>query len=346
MNPQIVSTVIVYFTLLNACFAANANNHYVEVADDIERILKLNLYNATALETEEYKSTLRALGSFAEQVKDDREFSSGFKTIWDGGPFSHVNLTIAHQPASELGAKFDSMRLGDDNVSLDWIENTAILTINSFMGADTKTALENAYNQIYKKRAEHLIVDLRGNVGGSLSMLTFVGHLIDGPIDAGVFLNRKWANDNQFPPTRTYVENIEPFRVQSLNALWLATETEPLIRLQFLPMKPNYGGPVTILTSNRTASASEVTSDALRGIGRAILIGEKTEGAMLLQKPFDVVGGFHLFLPVADYHSFHSGRIEGKGLEPDIEVPAHNALNFASRYKQHNKPASSQKIQD
>lgn len=346
MNPQIVSTVIIYFTLLTACFATNTNNPYVKVADDIERILELNLYNASTLNTEEYKSTLTTLKSFAEHVKDDREFSSGFKTIWDGGPFSHVNLAIAREPASELGSKFDSMRLGDGNVSLNWIENTAILTINSFMGADTKTALENAYNQIYIKRAAHLIVDLRENAGGSFSMLTFVGHLIDKPVDAGVFLNRKWTNDNKHPPTLNYVENIEPYQAQSLNALWSATKTEPLIRLQFLPMKPYYGGQVTILTSNKTASASEVTSDALRSIGRAILIGEKTEGAMLLQKPFDVVGGFHLFLPVADYHSFHSGRIEGKGLEPEIEVPAHNALNFALRYKQHKEPASSLKVQD
>ena len=99
--------------------------------------------------------------------------------------------------------------------------------------------------------------------------------------------------------------------------------------MQFTPMAPYYGGPVSILTSGRTASASEASSDALQGSGRAILIGERTAGDMLLQQPFDVVGGYHLYLPVADYLSHFSGRIEGRGLIPDVPTSAETALDVA-----------------
>ena len=50
---------------------------------------------------------------------------------------------------------------------------------------------------------------------------------------------------------------------------------------------------------------------------------------MLSQKMYDVPGGFHLGLPIADYYSIVSGRIEGQGIPPDIEVDAASAMDVA-----------------
>ena len=50
---------------------------------------------------------------------------------------------------------------------------------------------------------------------------------------------------------------------------------------------------------------------------------------MLSQTIFDIPGGFQLSLPIADYYSIASGRIEGVGIEPDIEVEAALALDAA-----------------
>lgn len=54
---------------------------------------------------------------------------------------------------------------------------------------------------------------------------------------------------------------------------------------------------------------------------------------MLSQKIFDVPGGFHLSLPIADYYSAKNGRIEGIGVKPDIETDASDALNVALRQR-------------
>jgi hypothetical protein len=54
-------------------------------------------------------------------------------------------------------------------------------------------------------------------------------------------------------------------------------------------------------------------------------------GQMLSQKIYDLPGGFHLSLPIADYYSTNHGRIEGFGVKPDIEVDAANALSVALR---------------
>ena len=50
---------------------------------------------------------------------------------------------------------------------------------------------------------------------------------------------------------------------------------------------------------------------------------------MLSQTIFDIPGGFHLSLPIADYYSVAHGRIEGVGIKPDIEVEAAQALDTA-----------------
>jgi len=58
-------------------------------------------------------------------------------------------------------------------------------------------------------------------------------------------------------------------------------------------------------------------------------VGEKTAGAVLSSKLFDIPGGLHLRVPIADYFSITGRRLEGAGVVPDIEVPADQALETA-----------------
>lgn len=46
-------------------------------------------------------------------------------------------------------------------------------------------------------------------------------------------------------------------------------------------------------------------------------------------KVFDVPGGFHLRVPIADYYSIRGARLEGVGLTPDVAVGADRALDVA-----------------
>ncbi len=105
--------------------------------------------------------------------------------------------------------------------------------------------------------------------------------------------------------------------------------TRPLTSYRIDPLQPLFQGPVVVLTSARTISAAEIAADALKATGRAKIIGEKTPGALLSSKLFDIPGGFHLRVPIADYYSIKSGRIEGVGVTPDISVSADQALDVA-----------------
>lgn len=78
-------------------------------------------------------------------------------------------------------------------------------------------------------------------------------------------------------------------------------------------------------------SAAELAADAFSASGRAVLIGEKTAGEMLSQTFFDLPDGLQLSLPVGDYYAFHSGWIEGKGVQPHIATNASDAMIAAKK---------------
>ena len=105
--------------------------------------------------------------------------------------------------------------------------------------------------------------------------------------------------------------------------------TRPLTSYRIDPLQPLFKGPVVVLTSARSISAAEIAADALKATGRARIVGEKTPGALLSSKLFDIPGGFHLRVPIADYYSIKNGRIEGVGVTPDISVNADEALDVA-----------------
>ena len=85
------------------------------------------------------------------------------------------------------------------------------------------------------------------------------------------------------------------------------------------------------LIENDDPQGWELVREVFPKTGRARIVGEKTPGAVLSSKLFDIPGGFHLRVPFADYYSTKNGRIEGAGVTPDIFVAADEALDVALR---------------
>jgi carboxyl-terminal processing protease len=179
-----------------------------------------------------------------------------------------------------------------------------------------------------QNQAGHLIIDLRQNGGGAFAVKPLVGHLIDEPMDAGVFVSQPWNARFQKLPANEDIQNVDPWQVWSIRAFWRDAQNNALIRIQFQPVKPYFAGPVYILQSHSTASAAELAIDALSGLDNVTLVGEITAGQMLSQKMYDLPQSLHLFLPIADYYAVNTGRIEGQGVRPDIEIDAGEAMEM------------------
>lgn len=318
------------FILVVLCSAltatANAQTDLPQLAQAINATMRQYHYNPGELDKPDYLRIEAATVELANTAADADAFLAGFNMLWRDGPFSHVVLRRNAQSIEEVASYIDTLRIGGGGARLEWSDDIAILTVRTMMGGDTIEEIEAAFAEIAARGASGLIIDLRANEGGAFAVRPLVEHVIDHPLDAGVFVSQLWATTMDRPPERSDIAELEPWQGWSVRSFWADTRSNPLTRIRFESAENAYPGPVYVLISEVTASAAEMAADALESSGRAVLIGEVTAGEMLSQTVFDLPGDFQLWLPVVDYRSLSHGRIEGNGVSPHIIVDADMAM--------------------
>ena len=329
MNRRLLLAAVISLTAGISSAASAQPTNFRETAESINKTIRANHYHPVELNSDAYRQIESEVIALGQRATSADEYLNGFREIWRKGPFSHVSLQKAQEPAADRIARLDTLIAGADAVTLAWQDSVAILTVNTMSGADTIKAIDAAYGEIVARNAKKLIIDLRRNDGGAFAVVPLVGHLIDKPIDAGVFVVGSWYADHQQPPRPADFPSAKPWRGYSVKEFQADVLTRPLTSYRIDPMKPSFRGPVVVLTSAKSISAAEIAADALQATGRAKVIGEKTPGVVLSSKVFDVPGGFHLRVPIADYYSITGARLEGAGVTPDIAVSAGRALEVA-----------------
>ena len=329
MNLRFLLAAVVFLIVGVSSYSGGQAADFRAAAKLINDTIRANHYHPAELDNDAYRQIEKDVIALGDKAVSGDEFLAGFNAIWQKGPFSHVGLRKAGEPAADRYARLDAQMAGDGAVTLAWKGKAAILTVNTMSGADTIKAINAAYDEIVARKAEKLIIDLRRNGGGAFAVVPLVGHLVSKPIDAGIFVVSSWYDDHEKPPGPSDFPSAKPWRGYSVKAFQADVLTRPLTSYRIDPMQPLFQGPVLVLTSARSISAAEIAADALKATGRARIVGEKTPGALLSSKLFDIPGGFHLRVPIADYYSIKNGRIEGVGVTPDISVNADEALDVA-----------------
>ena len=167
-----------------------------------------------------------------------------------------------------------------------------------------------------------LIIDVRGNPGGTLSAAMRLGdYLFPATRPAGYFVTRaglarfKVQSAEQIPLDRLAVYSgysVVDFRreLTRSGAVMLTTGGRAAA----------YQGRVVLLIDERCGSTTEGFASMVKETHAATLIGRRTAGAMLSSVEVPVVGGWTLRYPEADFRTASGQRVEGQGVEPDIVV--------------------------
>lgn len=201
---------------------------------------------------------------------------------------TEVKLTIFREgedDAKEISIIRETIEV--KSVKLEIVENNiALLRINKF-GEKTSQEFDAAMNQLIKKEAKGIILDLRNNPGGFLeSSVKIASRLM--PRGKSVVIEED-SNGKK--------ETIFTYGGDKLSGL-----------------------PMVILVNEGSASASEILAGALQDGLQIPVIGQKTFGKGSVQELINLSGGSSIKITVAKWMTPNGNYIMEKGINPDIEV--------------------------
>ncbi|HMI06227.1 MAG TPA: S41 family peptidase [Flavobacterium sp.] len=153
-------------------------------------------------------------------------------------------------------------------------DKTGYIVLSQFnrkASLETKEALE----KLKKDGAEKIILDLRGNPGGLLNEAVNICNLFVPKNEVIVTTKSKIDKHNN-----TYKTTRDPI------------DTEI---------------PLVILVDGKSASASEIVAGALQDLDRAVIVGSRSFGKGLVQRPIDLTYGTQIKITISRYYT-PSGR--------------------------------------
>lgn len=185
---------------------------------------------------------------------------------------SEVMLTVLRKGVDKLL----SFRVTRDDIPIYSVDAAYMATpevgyvrISRFAGT-TAEEFEKALKKLRKKGMKHLIIDLEDNTGGYMNSATDVAQLLLKHKDLIVY-----QKGNALP------------------AQYFRSEGSPIMK----------DGRIVVMVNQNSASASEILSGAIQDQDRGLIVGRRTFGKGLVQRPFPMPDGSMIRLTVARYYT-------------------------------------------
>jgi C-terminal processing protease CtpA/Prc len=200
----------------------------------------------------------------------------------------------------QMRTQMERMNCGFERVE-HMSPNIGYVKFNMFANPDvcgpTATAAMNFLGNV-----DAVIFDLRDNGGGDPKMVAFVSSYLFGE--------------------RTHLNDLYNRKEDKTTEYWT----------QDVPGKRLAGKPAFVLTSKRTFSGAEEFSYNLKNLKRATIIGETTGGGAHPVSGHRIDEHFGIGVPYARaINPVSKSNWEGTGVEPDVRVPAGEALDAAKK---------------
>ncbi|MFP4697073.1 MAG: S41 family peptidase [Eubacteriales bacterium] len=172
-------------------------------------------------------------------------------------------------------------------------EKIGYIAINQFEEV-TVDQFKNALTELENQGQKGLIIDVRNNPGGLLSVVKDIADelLPEGII---VYTEDKYGNREEL----------------------LSNDDA------------NFTKPLVILINDYSASASEILAGAIKDHGIGTLVGTTTYGKGLVQSLVELGDGSAIKLTISKYFTPNGEYIHGKGIAPDVEVVLPDELKYS-----------------
>jgi len=278
---------------------AKLNEFYVfpETAKKMEEALRARQAKGEYDSVTEADAFANVLTDHLQQVSHDKHLRVNFSPM--------VIPNREPGPNPEMEAQMRKQMEGN-NCFFEKVErlpsNIGYLKFNAFPDPEvcgpTATAAMNFLGNV-----DALIIDLRENGGGDPKMVAYLSTYLFGE--------------------STHLNDLYNRKENSTTQYWT---------LPYVPGKRLTGKPVFILTAKRTFSGAEEFTYNLKNLKRATIIGETTGGGAHPVSGHRIDDHFSIGVPFARaINPISKANWEGTGVEPDVKVPADEALSEARK---------------
>jgi carboxyl-terminal processing protease len=212
--------------------------------------------------------------------------------LMKGEDGTEVTLTLYRQNKGTFDVKLKRSKINLVTVKGEMLaDNIGYIQVSMF-DENTAKNFTDKLKELQGKGMKSLIIDLRGNPGG----------LLNECVD---------MVSNFIPKGKVIVSTIDKYN-------------------QKTEYKSNggvaIGLPITILTDEGTASASEIFSGAIKDYKLGTLVGKKTFGKGVVQTMINTGDGTALKVTISKYYTPNGKNIQHIGIEPNVEVDYPDAL--------------------
>jgi len=286
---------------------AKLNEFYVfpetakKMAEAVQARLKSGGYDAIT-DADEFASKLT---EDLRAVSNDKHLGVNFSARAIPNREPNANPTPNPTPDPAALERQRAQVLQRNNCAFEKIEwlpsNIGYLKFNGFAGPElcgptVTTAMSFLAN------VDALIIDLRGNGGGDPAMVAYICSYLFAE--------------------RTHLNDLYNRKEDKTTEFWTKDVPGPRLAKQ----------PVFVLTSKRTFSGAEEFTYNLKNLKRATIIGETTGGGAHPVSGHRIDDHFSIGVPFARaINPITKTNWEGTGVEPDIKVPASEALEVAKK---------------
>ena len=279
---------------------ANLNESYVfpETAKKMEEAVRARQKKGAYDSITDGDDFARMLTENFQEVSHDKhlrvDFSAARNPEMPSGPPSADAVAQYRKQMERVNCGFNKIEILEGNVGY--------LKFDFFADPDicgpTAVAAMN-----FLANVNAIIFDLRENGGGDPKMIALVStYLFD---------------------TRTHLNDLWTRKGDSTDQYWT---------LPYVPGKRLDGKPAFVLTSKDTFSGAEEFSYNLKNLKRATIVGETTGGGAHPVNGHRIDDHFMIGVPFARaINPISKTNWEGTGVQPDIKVPAADALTTAQK---------------
>ncbi|ARV09738.1 peptidase S41 [Winogradskyella sp. PC-19] len=206
---------------------------------------------------------------------DIRDFKDDAGNLLQGAAGTEVSLTFMRQ------GKENTVKVTRESLEINAVthysminDDTGYIVLRKFNKKASSQTIK-ALNSLKNLGAKNIVLDLRGNPGG--------------------LLNEAVNIVNIFVPKDQLVVTTKS-KVKKYNKTYY-TQREPI----------DLDIPVVVLIDGRSASASEIVSGALQDLDRGVVIGARSFGKGLVQRPKPLTYGTQMKITISRYYT-PSGR--------------------------------------